>query len=207
MEDKIVVWQRVLCRYLNLRTVRREPTSRLSSVSLPITRTEMPDSWPPLFLHAIYLSPAIAYSIAREPLARVIAVFANLCSHPRFVRILVRVSRSCPDKPYFGLPRTLMSWSLSGHWVVHMSHFCGTAYGASRYVARVFHKMSRRSTWSASESAALSRILPFTMAERQLQSKMHYLEILSSCALEPTWYARFLGSRQNRKENQSGLHD
>lgn len=68
----------------------------------------MPDPWPPLFLHAIYLSPAIAYSIAREPLARVHSWLLSSCrgvrelvSHPRFVR----VSRSCSGKPYFGLPR------------------------------------------------------------------------------------------------------
>jgi len=95
---------------LSKSTARPEPTS-LSSVSLPITRTEMPDPWPPLFLYAIYLSPAIAYSIAREPLARVSevsstalgVVIRELVSHPRFIHILV--SRSCPDKPYFGLRR------------------------------------------------------------------------------------------------------
>lgn len=105
------IWQRVVCCYLNLSTARRGPTS-LSSVSLPITRSEMPDPWPPLFLRAIYLSPAIAYSIAREPLARSrscdsrepherLAV-CELVPHPRFVRLSSCVSRSCPGKPYFG---------------------------------------------------------------------------------------------------------
>lgn len=98
-----------LCCYLNLPyTARREPMS-VSSVSLPITRTEMSDPWPPLFHHAIYLSPAIAYSIAREPLARVVPGAHD----PRFASVsLIRVScvsscvsRPCPGKPHFGLPR------------------------------------------------------------------------------------------------------
>ena len=184
-----MVWQRVPCCYLNLPRVQSPRRFQVYLFRSHVPKCQTRDLRYSSTL-SIYLLPSRTLLHVSRSLESVKSVL--LLSESWFASLsLIHVSYISSSLGHVPISRisvcggTLMSWSLSRHWVVHMSHFCGTAY-ASRYIA-VFHKKTHRLTWSASKST-VCRILPFTMAGRQLQSKLHYLEILSSCS-KPIWYA------------------
>jgi len=124
---KIVVWQRVLYCYLNLRSSRAHVVLKCISSDHTYRNARPVTSVIPRYLFISCHRVLYCTWVAR-PLSPAL--------EPRFASLsLIRVSYVYPCASLGHVPvsrisvcrGTLMSWSLSGHWVVHMSHFCGTA--------------------------------------------------------------------------------